>query len=907
MTMHSRVKRSLRARQGRYRSPALALLRITLVCFLCPLAGRTEFSDQTATVFPGGMDGTVSAVVWGGDYNNDGFVDLITDGAMYRNNGGTNFTDSALGGGGALFGDFDNDGWIDRLQYYGKRVERNNGGTSFTITQSSAAGSGHPDYLEWAQPSGMTGATWGDFTGNGWIDFYACGGAGEYNPDIIFTNAGGRFARAWLQSSGLHYSRGATTCDFDQDGDLDLFVSTYWLEANNLWLNDGSGSGFPFSDVAATRGVAHHDHGLGADWGDLDNDGDFDLAIAALNHGGQPPTAFFRNNGPPSYNFTQVYTAPYSEAYSSPALGDYDNDGDLDVYIAEIYSNAGLGRPVLLRNNGAFSFTDVTLSEGIPDSSGHGAGWADYDNDGDLDLVNGDSRLLRNDLTNGNHWLKVRMRGDGTQVNTAAIGAQVRIAVPGLGTLSRQVHTARGHTSGHATMLHFGLGDHSDPVELEVFWPNGLTQVVDDVAVDRLVDVDLRPLVANGQGATGVTHNAAWLTGNLLFTGGATTDVCVHWGTTTNVLNRECLSGVEPEAFSVGLSGLDPNTLYYYRCVASNVYGQTWASGLERFTTAGVLPFRETFEERVVGDLDYQHGWRATAAGSALVQGHTTHAGSQKACSVSNAAVRHAFTPATPPAVVWINTFLVLQRTEDAGSYLDTRASSPAAAMFVIDGTGCVAVSDGGELSLLTAGPTVATSRWARFTVRLNYVTREWDLWMNTTNVARHLGFHSPTASSFQVFECDGGDPGPPSLLDNVTIGPFRPEDIPMIDDDEDQMDDDLEYFYFGSITNSDGSVTADWDQDGFIDLYELLAGTVPTNPASLLAVSNVLWEGEADFVLKWYSVSNKWYAVLHSSNLLDQAASSTVISNIAATPPFNVETVTVETIPAFYWIMLEQ
>ena len=117
-------------------------------------------------------------------------------------------------------------------------------------------------------------------------------------------------------------------------------------------------------------------------------------------------------------------------------------------------------------------------------------------------------------------------------------------------------------------------------------------------------------------------------------------------------------------------------------------------------------------------------------------------------------------------------------------------------------------------------------------------------------------------------------------------------------------MDDDWEIFYFGSTTNSSGGSLEDWDLDGFIDLWEFRAGTIPIDPTSLLAISNTWTEGESGLVLTWYSVSNKQYAVTGGSNLV--GSWSMVATNILATPPLNVETVTVETAPGFYRIELE-
>ena len=149
------------------------------------------------------------------------------------------------------------------------------------------------------------------------------------------------------------------------------------------------------------------------------------------NRGDQPKSRFLKNVlTDKGYRFEDLGTCGihYQESYATPSAGDYDNDGDLDLYFTTVYGTASFGRknhPVLFQNDGQFAVTDVTTStqlEKLPPT--YQAAWADFDNDGDLDLATA-GKLFVNQGTE-NNWLKVCLHGDGQAVNTDAIGAQVR-------------------------------------------------------------------------------------------------------------------------------------------------------------------------------------------------------------------------------------------------------------------------------------------------------------------------------------------------------------------------------------------------------------------------------------------------------------------------------------------------
>jgi len=446
-----------------------------------------SFEDRTAAL---GLTLDTGAACWV-DIDNDGWVDLCAGGAVWRNNSGQGFTKVADVA-NAVAADFDNDGLADLFSWSALKLYRNDGGKGFVEAP-----------LPELPKCVSRGACWGDFDNDGFVDLYI-GGYEDWEadityPDMILMNSGdGTFRLAWTDDR--HRARGVAACDFDEDGDQDVYVSNYRLQPNQLWVNDGTGH---FADEAAERNALATSpgfdggHSIGACWGDFDNDGHIDLFAGNFAHqddrGDQPKSRFLRNLGPAGgYAFEDKGECGvfYQESYATPAAGDYDNDGDLDLYFTTVYGVASFGRnnyPVLYRNDGAFAFADATAESGLAEQPPtYQAAWADFDRDGDLDLVTG-GKLFVNKGAAAN-WLEVRLEGDGRAVSRAAIGAQVRIAHDGA-ILTRQVEAGTGEGNQNDLTLHFGLGQHTGPVTLAIRWPNGATQTVPDVEVDRVVTV----------------------------------------------------------------------------------------------------------------------------------------------------------------------------------------------------------------------------------------------------------------------------------------------------------------------------------------------------------------------------------------------------------------------------------
>lgn len=455
-------------------------------------APAVTFEDRTAAL---GLNLGGEAACWV-DVDNDGWVDLISSGTVWRNVQGKRFVKFADAN-NVVAADYDNDGYVDLFSWSSMTLYHNHQGKGFDVVP-----------LPKLPPTVSRGACWGDFNGDGFVDLYI-GGYEDWDKDItypnmILMNEGGKgFRLAWTESK--YRSRGVTACDFNQDGALDVYVSNYRLMPNVLRFNDGKGN---FRDAAAEYNVVATSpgfdggHSIGAAWGDFDNDGAIDLFAGNFAHvdtrGDQPKSRFLRNLGPKAgFKFEDKGTCGvfYQESYASPAVGDFDNDGNLDLFFTTVYATASFGKlnfPVLFRNEGGFKFTDVTESAHVAKiGATYQAAWADFNHDGQLDFVSG-GHLFVNQGSTG-HWLEVRLHGDGKLVNRSAIGAQVRIRV-GKKTFTRQIEAGTGEGNQNDPCLHFGLGEVKGRVDLEILWPGKRAQKVRRVAVDQLIDVDF-----NGQ------------------------------------------------------------------------------------------------------------------------------------------------------------------------------------------------------------------------------------------------------------------------------------------------------------------------------------------------------------------------------------------------------------------------
>jgi len=462
-----------------------------------------RFTDVTEL---SGLAGVKADRVAWGDFDGDGWEDLLLGGErVFRNSRGERFVEvtKSLGldgnaGAGGLWADVDNDGMTD-LFVAGARGPSSdrlylNRSEGMTMTESFPG-----DTLP------TEGAAFCDFDRDGRLDLYlakyeSSGSRGQGLPDLLLRNSGrGLFVNEsqnrGITTQGNMAGRGVCCSDFDGDGDSDILVSNYRLHPNFLWENDGGGF---FHEAACQLGVKGTEdngwwgHSIGSASGDFDNDGDMDLFTANLAHPRyihlSDRSQLLENcseNGIVFKDVRRTMGIAYEETHSDPAWADVDNDGDLDLYLTSVYE----GRRSFLYLNNGVSFEDGTYLAGVRVLNGWGCAFADYDGDNDLDLLVGSRngvRLFRNS-TSG-HFLRVQPVGNGSTTNTSCVGCRVEIETPE-GRQTREVTAGKGTTSQNSLVQHFGLGAYWGPVDLVIRFTDGEVRSIPGIAPDQFVIV----------------------------------------------------------------------------------------------------------------------------------------------------------------------------------------------------------------------------------------------------------------------------------------------------------------------------------------------------------------------------------------------------------------------------------
>lgn len=467
-------------------------------------------------------------VAWG-DFDNDTYDDLLIDGNLILKNMKNNrfeivsdsMSNIRKGNNGGLWADFNKDGKLDFVT-----INSGENGENLYIQKedhfvnlSDRAGS-----VDTKSPT--EGVAWIDVEGKGYPSLYFANyetwGKKSAYPDHFFENQNGYltdktkengFVSKWYPELA---GRGVAPADFDNDGETEILVTNYRLNRNLLFDKKG----LKWEEIAGLsqlNGVnkdGYYGHSIGADWGDYDNDGDLDVFIANLAHPRyidfSDISCLMRNDGKKTIkidtiqieltqfaNMTPESGIQFDETHSDPMWFDADNDGDLDLYISSIYPNE---RSYLYLNEGDGTFKDITFLSGIRSYNAWGNASADINHDGRLDVVVASSegvRLFLNTTQNENKGIvfkavwtdsKIRFFKDyqwKDQANSPAYGARVVLYYytenGQLKNQIRELQSAKGTTSQNSQTLHFGYG-RIKPAYAELWFKN---QMLDKISFIR--------------------------------------------------------------------------------------------------------------------------------------------------------------------------------------------------------------------------------------------------------------------------------------------------------------------------------------------------------------------------------------------------------------------------------------
>lgn len=557
-----------------------------------PQVAATQFTAVTAG--PVVSDSGFSRSVAWGDYDNDGYLDLLITNwtepnYLYHNDGPPDYPFTRITGGdiavdnansaGSAWGDYDNDGDLDLF------IANSTGYDNFLYQNSGA-----PDYMLSRVTTGTivndggqsVGCAWEDYDRDGDLDLFV---ANNDEANFLYRNDGPPAYGFTKITAGalvedIENSLGCSWADYDGDGYSDLFIANLNGENNALYHNDGPPD-YGFTRVLSGAIVTDGGSSRGGSWGDYDNDGDLDLLVA-----NQDASNFlYQNNGDGS--FTKVASGVIvSDIEDSGGSGwaDYDLDGDLDLFVASFIGTSY--NDVLYRNDGAGTFVRIAGEPLVSDTGkSFGCAWGDYDNDGDPDLAvanwDGQNNFLYRNNQENRHWLQVQLQGQ--YANRDGVGAMVQAKANIAGNplwQTRQVSTQTGLYGQEPLRLTFGVQDAAQVDSLVIRWPSGTVQVLPDVDIGQLLTVTENGYAGPGWYVDAAYNSAAVSDGspNLPFT------------TLNAALSRIALSNNPTDTIYIADGLYDEALNFPRRDPMPELHFRAWGSATPQLTHSSIDP-----------------------------------------------------------------------------------------------------------------------------------------------------------------------------------------------------------------------------------------------------------------------------------------------------------------------------
>jgi enediyne biosynthesis protein E4 len=489
------------------------------------LSNIVESSGAGAAFLDYDQDGFIDLYVCSGTWvkglSSDEKPDVMPENHLYHNRGDGTFEDvtkkAGVGGPwysmGVTVGDYNNDGYPDLyVSNYGTNVlYKNNGNGTFTdVTSRAGVGGKETDF--------STGAVWLDYDNDGFLDlyvgnylnfdpnykyFYAPDGfpaplAYDAQPDVLYHNNGDGTFSDVTSAMGITdkdgRAMGVGAADYDDDGFMDIYVANDHT-LNYLWHND---AGKSFTDRGTMSGTAFSQSGestvsMSVDFADFNGDGLLDMFVSDDKY-----CSLFENMGNGIFSdksYPAGIAMPAGQFVGwSTSFFDYNNDGLIDIY----KSNGALKHlygqeDQVFENMGGGKFKDVSWDLGSYFKEkyvGRGSCFGDYDNDGDIDayIVNLNDRgsFLRNNKGNQNNWITLNLIG--TTSNRDGIGARIKLTSEGKSQTAQRISTT-GYLSQNDPRVHFGLAKDTIVDKIEIKWPSGKVQVLENIKINQILTV----------------------------------------------------------------------------------------------------------------------------------------------------------------------------------------------------------------------------------------------------------------------------------------------------------------------------------------------------------------------------------------------------------------------------------